>query len=184
MGIAEDSVNISWKSIAKRMRMNLPAWRPKPFKAPKFVKVVFILALLLGAGCYTGAFIKIYPQKQSVGYFAGECYGTCQANYTITADSIVVERFNNITHKKQHTIIKGDFRKLRFGVPLAVILHSKNFGCPDCADGGALTIGFTYWGNSYSYALDSGYAPWYFKDMSDIIGDRLAKVDAIAPYKD
>ncbi|TFF35167.1 hypothetical protein [Mucilaginibacter psychrotolerans] len=184
MGIAEDSVNISWKSVAKRMRMKLPAWMPKSIRVPMFVKVVFILALLGGVACYCGALIKIYPQKQSVGYFAGECYGTCEVNYIITADSLVVDRFNNVTRKKEHIVTKGDFRKLKFEVPLAMILHPKNFGCPDCSDGGALTLGFTYRGNTYSYALDSDYAPWYFKNMGDVIGDRIAKVDSIAPYKD
>jgi hypothetical protein len=183
MGIAEDSVNISWKGIAKRMRIKAPAWMPKHIRVPKFIKFIFILALLNALVYFGGALITIHPQKQSVGFFAGECYGTCEVTYTISGDSLVVDRFNNITDKKQHKVIKGDFSKLKFGVPLAIILHPHNFGCPDCADGGALTLSFTYWGIPYSYALDHGHEPWYFKDMGDVILDRMRKVSTIVPSK-
>lgn len=173
MGIAEESVVINWKNMRERMQIKIP------FKTPRSVKILIIVVGI----CFTSVSIKIYPSTESLGYFAGECLGTCELTYTITSDRLTIDRYSNQTDIHQHEIILGDFNDFKVGVPLILLFHPHNIGCPDCNDGGALTLSFNLFGVPFKYALEKGYHPWYFKNMDRLINDRINKIGTIYPYK-
>lgn len=161
MGISEESVKLSWGKIPKRLG---------PF-------------LIIITGYLSLAFIKLPFYTEYVGYYAGECSGTCKVDYQIQSDNVTIVRHSTETDSVSHLNIKNDFSELKFGVPLLLLTHIGDFGCPDCNDGGAYTVGVKFFGIHFSYAIERGHEPWYFRDMTNIIGDRIKKVDSISPYK-
>lgn len=157
MGINEETVNLNFK------------WRTLS-KATK----VFLI------GCIVFAFslIRFSFGTEYIGYFAGECYGVCKTNYTITSNEIIIDHSSNDGAKDVHKVLKGDFDDLKFNAPLLLLSNfAGGFGCPDCNDGGGYVMGFKFFGMHFSFAFDSNSSPWYFSEAVDTIQDRLKKID-------
>jgi hypothetical protein len=112
--------------------------------------------------------------------FAGECMGTCNVNYEITNDKLTIDEVSNDSIPSRHIAIKGNFDSLKFSVPLLIVSQiTGNFGCPDCSDGGATTLGFKLLGIKFNYAFDSDKKPWYFSDAHEIMRNTFKKIDNI-----
>ncbi|WP_183575249.1 hypothetical protein HDF18_14965 [Mucilaginibacter sp. X5P1] len=142
----------------------------------RIAKVLFYTLLVI----LVAALIRIKPATEYVGFYAGECIGACNISYEITSDKLTINEISNDSIPGKHLIIKGDFDSLRFRVPLLILSQiTGRFGCPDCSDGGASTLGFKLLGMKFNYAFDRDKKPWYFYDAHDIIRDRLSKIQKI-----
>ena len=158
MGISEESVNLNFK------------WHKS-----KRTKIFLITCLVL-----VFPLIRFNFNTEYIGYFAGECSGVCNANYTITSDEIIIDNFSNIDGRKTHTVLTGNFDDLKFNAPLLLLTNiTRIFGCPDCNDGGGYILGFNFGGVSFKFTFDRESSPWYFSNATDIIDERLKKIHDI-----
>lgn len=159
MGINEEFVNLNFK------------WKTLPKKTKAVVIILLIFAFSL---------IRFSFHTEYIGFFAGECSGVCNANYTITSNEIIVDNFNNNNGKNTHKIINGDFDDLKFNAPLLLLSNvTGSFGCADCNDGGGYIMGFKFFWIPLKFSFDSNSSPWYFSSATNIIIDRLKKIDEL-----
>lgn len=159
MGIVDESINLNfkWSKFSKKTK-----------------------ALLIGFIVFGFSLVRFSFNTEYIGYFAGECYGVCKTNYTITSNEIIVDHSSNDGAKDVHKVLKGDFDDLKFNAPLLLISNfTGGFGCPDCNDGGAYVMGFKFFWMHFSFVFDSDSSPWYFSGATDIIKDRLKKIDEL-----
>jgi hypothetical protein len=53
------------------------------------------------------------------------------------------------------------------------------FGHPDSHDQGGYILGFKLLGIPFEYYIDKGSEPWYFGNMTEIVEDRMLKINVI-----
>ncbi|EHQ26791.1 hypothetical protein [Mucilaginibacter paludis] len=128
---------------------------------------------------FLAALIRVPTSSVTAGFFAGECIGRCNATDVITDHAIRVDEISNVdTIPSIHKTIRGDFSELKFNVPLLLLFHfTGSFGQPDSHDQGGYILGFKLLGIPFSYDIDKGSEPWYFTDMTDLVRDRLRKIN-------
>jgi hypothetical protein len=160
MGIKEDSVNIQF------------TWLKASKKTKAFIIIVVVFALSLIRFSYSTVYI---------GYFAGECgKGRCHTEYQIDSDRLIINHTSEDTASNVHKVINGDFNDLKFKAPLLLLSNpTGRFGCPDCTDGGGFILGFKFFWIDFKFSFDRSSEPWYFKGMSDIVKDRMQRIEKI-----
>lgn len=164
MGIKEDSVNIKFN------------WRKYSTKTKTLISIIILFTLSL---------IRFSYSTEYIGYFAGECSkGLCRQEYTISNNQIVINETSEDTASDVHKVINGDFSQLKFKAPLLLLTNiTGKFGCPDCNDGGGYLLGFKILGFEFTFTAASEASPWYFKEMTELISDRIKRIEEIQSEK-
>ncbi|MDB5129480.1 hypothetical protein [Mucilaginibacter sp.] len=160
MGISEESVNLNFK------------WH----KLSKKTKVFLIICLV-----FAFSLIRFSFNTEYIGYFAGECgQGMCHTEYKITSNELTIDDTSTDTATNVHKVIKGNFEDLKFNAPLLLLSNIwGSFGCPDCSDGGGYILGFKFFWIHFSFEFDRDSSPWYYAGATEIIRDRIKKIEQI-----
>ena len=151
----------------------------------RLLKILLGLIVVIG-GLYL---IRLKPKTVTFGHFAGECVGNCGTMYQVGGKIIIRDtttffqaqnNLNKFTIKYQNVVREDDegkYNNFKMNVPLLMLFDPRSrFGCPDCHDQGGYYFQFSMLGITRRYQIDRGYEPFYYKDLTIDIDNRIEKV--------
>lgn len=149
---------------------------------------IWIVTLVIG---FLGLsiFIHFTPPKQQFGFYACECVDSCAVVYEVTSTQLSLEYpttfcsflSNQTTTPKRliNSDSNGNFEQYLVEIPLSMFFDPRgSFGYPDSGDQGGYYFSFEILGISRSFIFDTnkGYDPFYFKDISTKIAQKLNEI--------